>query len=137
MKKLTKAQATARDELVAALRIKEKPIDDALIAINNAIDAVNTLIEEALKPAIEAYNGALTDCETFRDEVIAEMDDYVSARSEKWSESDAAQTYESWKGEWESFDTSPLDEIEPLEAIESIDTPHADEFEALASEVEG
>jgi hypothetical protein len=136
MKHLTKAQVATRDELIAALRGKDKAIDDAIIEINNKIDEVNVLIEENLKPAIDDYNGALGDLEELRNEIVGQMDDYVNARSEKWSNSDAGSNYSSWKDEWEGIDMSPLDDIEPLAHLEASDPAHANEFEALSSEVQ-
>lgn len=124
MKKLSKDHDARRDEIAAELRIADKAIDDALIEING-------LIDEKLTPAIERYNAAVTEAETLRDEVVGEMDEYISARSEKWQESDTASNYNDWKSEWENFDTSALDMVEPLE---SPTTDHADSLDGLPRE---
>jgi hypothetical protein len=124
MKKLSKDHDARRDEIAAELRLADRAIDEALVEING-------LIDEKLTPAIERYNAALTEVETLRDEVVGEMDEYISARSEKWQESDAASNYNDWKGEWENLDTSALDVVEPLE---SPTTDHADSLDGLPHE---
>ena len=126
MKQLNKAQQATRDELLDALRAKFTAIDDAF-------GALNALIDETVNPAIEAYNGALTDLESFRDEIVAAMEEYHDARSEKWQEGDGGSSYQDWKGEWENLD---LTEVELAEHLDLPDVSHADDFETLPIEVE-
>lgn len=51
--------------------------------------------------------------------IAGDIDNYMSDRSEKWSESDAAQSFEEWKGNWEeSFDEVTMEEPDEVEAPE-------------------
>jgi hypothetical protein len=124
MKKLTKEQEKTRADLVARLTIAAADIDKKLVE-------VNAMISDLLNPAIETYNAVVSDIESFRDEIVGEMDTYIGERSEKWTESDAGQNYESWKSDWESYDTTALDTIDE---IESPETEHGNELEQLNPE---
>lgn len=126
MKKLNKEQEKTRAELLETLNAKWTAIDEAY-------GEVNALIDEKVNPALEDYNGALADIESFRDEVVGAMDEYMGERSEKWQESEACSNYESWKGEWENLDIEELELAEHLE-LPATNTPG--ELEALPSEVE-
>ncbi len=77
MKKLTKDHLKRRTELALAL-------DDAY---------------RALTEAAEKYNEALATAREFIEDVVSEMSDYQSERSEKWTESDAGSAYENWTDE--------------------------------------
>jgi hypothetical protein len=124
MKKLNKEQEKTRADLVARLTIAAADIDKKLVE-------VNAMISDLLNPAIETYNAVVSDIESFRDEIVGEMDTYIGERSEKWTESDAGQNYESWKSDWESYDTTALDTIDE---IESPETEHGNELEQLNPE---
>lgn len=56
------------------------------------------------------------------------MDEYISERSEKWAESEAAEMYEAWKSEWE---TISFDEVDDPNFVD------VDEFDSLPDEPEG
>jgi hypothetical protein len=126
MKRLSKAQEAAKAALIEAL-------GKAVTDVNAAVEKVNSEIEATLNPAIEAYNSILADVETFRDEIVGEMETYYDERSDKWREGDAGSNYESWKGDWEGLDISELDAVE---VIEEPGMSHGDELEALPTEVE-
>jgi chromosome segregation ATPase len=116
MKKLTKDQLAARDDLMKRLREAGEHIAPAIEAANAAIDA---------------YNAILADVETWRDEIVGEMESYVEERSEKWHESDAASEYSDWKGEFEGLDASEID------ALDIPETELADNLEALPDQPGG
>jgi hypothetical protein len=115
MKRLSKEQLAARDELVKRLR-------DAAEKIEDEIDNVNAIIEQ--------YNHVLTDVETFRDEVVGEMETYYDERSEKWQETDAGSSYQDWKSQFEALD------IDQLEQLELDDLRLADDLEDFPEEPE-
>ena len=126
MKRLTKSQETARAQLTNDLR-------EAQAEVEGAASDVNAMIGEKLNVAIANYNEALTAIIEFRDEVVGEMETYYDEKSEKWQESEAASNYSTWKDQWESMD---LDEIDEVNEVESPDMDHADNMDALPSEVE-
>lgn len=123
MKKLTKTQVTARDKHAEDIR-------NAIAELNGDIEIYNKAIEEAksnLEPAITKLNECLEAARNWRDEVVAEMDDYAGNRSEKWSEGDAGQTFESWKQEFENLE---LEDVE-IEFPEELDVVEDDRSEAV------
>ena len=126
MKRLNKAQLKIRSELTDALRTAQTKVGQAILEVNSVIDG-------QLNDAIAEYNGALSELESFRDEIVSEMETYINERSDKWRDSDAASNYDSWKQDWDGV---LLDEIEQIDNIEEPDLSHADEFEGLAEEVE-
>lgn len=67
---------------------------------------------DAYDTAVTELNEKLQEFKNFRDEVVSEMDEYLSERSEKWHEGDAASQYQDWKSTWEQLD---LEEIEKHE----------------------
>jgi hypothetical protein len=79
---------------------------------------------EDYENALSALNDAIQKAEDFKAEVVGAMDEYLSERSEKWTESEAGQAYSEWKDAWESFE---LEQAEPVEV-------DFDAFEELAPE---
>jgi chromosome segregation ATPase len=100
MKKLGVGQRKDWQKLISDAR-------DAQSELEADIALYNTAIEEAkgnLEPAITKMNEALEAARQFRDSIVEQMDEYVSNRSDKWQEGDAASEYESWKQEWENLE---------------------------------
>ena len=104
MKKLSKDQVKRKAEIVQRLAIQEDVIETAL----------------------EAYNEAVVDAQSFVEEVIQEQEDYKAERSEKWSDSDAGEQYACWSDAWST---------ESFESVE-LELDHAERLEALPDEVE-
>jgi hypothetical protein len=127
MKKLSKRDEERRAEIITRFQAATAEIDEAIVA-------VNAIIDEQLNTAIDRYNEVVNNLDGLRDDVVAAMEEYAGDRSEKWQEGDAGQSYEEWKSEWENLDASELSKVE---AIESIDTNHAEALEALPSEPNG
>ena len=100
MRKLNKEQLDARDAL--QLRLVEA--------------------HAALEAAVNAYNEIIDEATTWRDDICTAIDDYVDARSEKWAESDAAQSYDEWKS---TFEDLCLDPVEAPEAVSLADISEA------------
>jgi uncharacterized phage infection (PIP) family protein YhgE len=124
MKKFAKADVARIAELVQDLQ-------DKASQVTSAVEAANARVSEA-NDAITAYNEVLSEVESFRDEMVGKMEDYVGERSEKWQESDAASSYQDWQSEWENIDIA---EVTPIEDITIPDMDHGSELEGLATEV--
>ncbi len=94
---------------------------DQKAKIADDLDKAHTAVGDA----IDAYNVVLNAAREFAQEVVTEIDDYVSERSERWQAGDAASQYEEWKGEWEGFDH------------EDVETPESvlEDFEGLPEEL--
>jgi hypothetical protein len=126
MKRLTKADSEQQESLV-------RNLDEKAGGVREALEKINALIREELNPAIDEYNGMITETEEFRTEIVGRMEDYVSARSEKWSEGEAGQNYTSWKDEWEGIS---LEEMQNLDELEIDGIGSEGESCAVATELE-
>lgn len=93
MRKLTKKQQKTWDDLKGKAEV-----------------AYNEMITK-----ITEYNGILDELTTFRDEIVSQIDNYISDRSERWQETDAASNYEDWKQSWENLDLDNVDEPDELD----------------------
>ena len=117
MKKLTKTDSATLSDLVVRLELEGKGISDAV---------------EALREKVNAYNDVLAEAREFRDDMVGGMEDYMSERSEKWTEGDAGQAYAQWKDEWEALE---LDDIDDPEGHD--DLAHRDLLENISLEPGG
>jgi hypothetical protein len=122
LRKLSKANIKTRDDIVTCFRNLKGELEKAIGDYNETVADAFKSVEEAK----DALNEAIKDGASLRDDIVAEMDEYVGERSEKWQESDAASEYEGWKSEWEGCE---LEEVE-IEKPEDIDMPDFNE-EAL------
>jgi uncharacterized protein YukE len=120
MRKFNKEHIADRDEVVQDLK-------EAKAAIELEYEEFK-LAAEKLNGKVRAYNEALAEADTFREEIVSEMDGYMSDKSEKWADGDAGQEYSSWYNEWENLD---LTEVEYLEMPDLFDLSHAEEIEQL------
>lgn len=112
MKKLTKAQAVIKADLVERADAEFMALDAAISAYNAAV----ALAYAELAPKVASYNAYMQECAEWRDEVKQDLEEYVENRSEKWQESDTATAYSNWLGELQiDFDTVEIDEPEEVE----------------------
>lgn len=125
MKKLSKDDRATRDRLMADLEIKAAAIEEAWSMVEGA--------HEQLGLAMSEYNSIVADAVLWRDEMVQQMTDYQSDRSEKWQEGDAGQAYQGWLDEWESAD---LDAIEIPDLPDQPECPHRDVIDNLPEEPE-
>jgi hypothetical protein len=117
MRKIDKALLKERDEIIANIRTKREKLDAAIEAYNEAAAKAWGEVEDALR----AYNETLDPAREWVAGITGDIDVYVSERSEKWQEGEKAEAYESWKGDYESADSS-LEEV----SIEQPDQIEAD-----------
>lgn len=128
MKKLTKHALTERDEITGKLTDTYNALEEALLTFNNAMQ---TVWDTDVEPAIEAYNAAVEAAKEWRDEQVGEMEQYIDERSEKWEEGEAGQRYTAWKQEYEYLELERVElsmpepvELEsgnPAEAMDALD----------------
>ena len=112
--KLTKVQIKERDEMVAALREKAE-----------VVTAAKTAWEEA----VNDYNGALADANTFVEGLASDFRSQFDDKSERWQEGErgeAASTFvEAWEGvsldEHDAADTD-IDTTADIDALEGLPT---------------
>lgn len=123
MKKLNKTHLKNRDAIYVDLQLAKSNLDDAVIAYNEKAAELYADAEDKLSE----YNDVLERAREWRDEIVEEIDEYVSDRSDKWQESDAAQEIESWKSEFEGLE---LDEL-TMEKPEDLEMPNEIDDEVL------
>lgn len=123
MKRLSKQELQQRDDFVEELEAARNILCDAVDEYNTKIAELWTPVSEAL----EKYNGIAADAQNWRDEIVSQMDDYLSERSEKWLEGNTGQAYQEWKDSWESLSIETFD----IEQPEGIDLPEIEGPEAL------
>jgi len=120
VKKLSKDQSTRRDAILAGLRAKHEELEKT---------------KDALELARTAFNEKLDEARELAEEVSEAIGNYYDSRSESWQEGDTGEATQSWKAEWENFNSEELDEFD-LEDIVDSASERTDEFEALPLEVE-
>jgi len=131
MRKLNKTQqarlATLRVQYDAAkTRLKER-----ISETNDEIDNLNEKLKQVVtdvQSAVDDLNEAIVEMDSFREEIASEISDYISGRSETWTESDGGQAHQDWHEKW---DTS-LEEVEielpdTFEPIEEPEFPDLDD----------
>lgn len=122
MKRLSKSQIEEKNRLLAKLDNDKSELEDEIYKFNELIQEAFSRVENAR----DVYNETLNDLRNFRDEIVLEMEETISERSEKWLESEIGSNYTAWKGSWEDLG---LDDV-VLNGPELIDSPN----EAASSE---
>jgi predicted S18 family serine protease len=130
MKKLTKERVAEWARLTEAVRAAEAELAERIGFFNTDMQNAFERVESAASNLSEAR----TEAAQFRDDVVGDIESYVGERSEKWQDSDAAQSYGDWLDAWVSLDCSEVS-IDPPEDIEPVDEI-ADEMDGVPREVE-
>ncbi len=118
MRSLSAVQKNERLTLVKSLFQKRTALETAIEQFNVAMEAASAKVEQA----VEAVNSAITDADSWREGVAAEMEDYASQRSERWQESEAGQNYLAWKEQFEvAFLAVEMTMPDPLEMPDADD----------------
>jgi hypothetical protein len=120
MRSLSKSERARVAELAAAIRAAHAALQDECSVANLAIAAVNE--------RVASYNEAVETARAFAEDIGSEIEAYMDERSEKWAESDAAQSYASWRDAWSGF---TVDELEDFDELAAPDEVTADELEGL------
>lgn len=123
MKRLDKHQLGQQADFVASLEIKS-------VAVSMAWEEF-ALAHSKLVEIIEEYNEVVGDAAMWRLEIVSDMSNYQSERSEKWMEGEAGQAYQKWIDEWEAAE---LESLETPEMPDELEYPHSDEIDNLSSE---
>jgi len=123
--------AKDRNALVTRLHDSKGDLDAVIEVYNAKLAELFALVQEAL----EVYNATIWDAQSFRTDLVSELEGYRDERSDKWQESDRGQAFEDWIQEWENLDLDEvtIDEPEPLETP---DVCHADDLDACAGDFE-
>jgi len=130
MKRLPPGQRKDWQKCISDVRDAQNELEGAIATYNAAVTAAHGELE----PAVNKMNEALAAAREFRDNFVADMEAYAGDRSDKWHESEAADAFQSWKGEWEGWDPEDIETEEP-EAM-SLDLDHADTMENIPEEAD-
>ncbi len=98
--KLSKAQLTKRDEIVAHLRSTHDDLDRAITVFNEALAAAR----DAIKPQIDAYGEAIEAAREFASKVAAGAQEAIDAKPERWLDSDKGQAATAYQEAWDGLD---------------------------------
>jgi uncharacterized coiled-coil DUF342 family protein len=118
MKRLSKEQNEQRAALAGALADIAEEIVEAHGLVVHQVEALNVLIIK--------YNEAVSEAETWREEITNTMGEYVEGRSDNWQESEAGSEYSEWMDTYADLS---------FEAMEEVTAPDLPEFE-LAQQIE-
>jgi hypothetical protein len=156
MKKLSKVHLNNRDIVTAALRETLQTFTEAVGEYNTeeqeafevlqtAITAYNERMVEAwekVETAQTAHNESIDAANEWMGQIVSDIDEYMSGKSEKWQDGDAAQAYSEWKAafeedlEQEDMEQPEQIEIEqPDELSLNSDEDPADKLEQLPEEL--
>ncbi len=130
--KLTKVEIKRRDDYASELSELADKLSEAIDTFNQELVNARTPVEAA----VEAYNTLLEEAKGFAFDIANQAENDISEKSEKWQEGERGEAANEWKDAWENIE---LDEIE-IEFPEELDVPdfgHSAELEALATEMEG
>jgi predicted component of type VI protein secretion system len=122
MRSVSKETRIRYEALMDELNEASKDVTDAHQKLEDAIrEPMQHLIS-----ATEAYNQKVMDLNDCIDEIIGEIDDFMSDKSDKWLEGDVAQQYEGWK---ETLENHRIEQVEvpEEEVIECPDVVVVDE----------
>lgn len=128
MKKLTKKQQVRHEELSAKLTTAKEGLSAAILDFNEGVQKLHA----DMAPKVEAVNVAISEANTFAQEIHDEQESYYDAKSDNWRDGDAGSAYSDWMGAWEL----ELEEVELEEPVD-FDEPEidTDSFEQLETEV--
>src|SRR5262249_9050748 len=109
-------------ELQAALETFTEEREVLWAALQAAVERFNDGQREAWEPVVHAQsvvNTKIEEATQWRTDIAAEMDEYLTERSEKWQESERGQAYQAWRDEYEEeMDAIELDEPPDIELEE-------------------
>jgi uncharacterized protein (DUF927 family) len=129
MKKLTAAQEGTREAFVKDLRA----------AFDNVLEAYGKLADPVLEynNAVDEYNTKVNDVKEFITELTGDMTAFAEEKSEKWTDSDAGQSYTAWIEAWTDLDFTDLEQGDmPPDPETSIASGSATALEEAPSEPE-
>ena len=128
MQRLSKKESDQRESLATALDSKQEKLEAAIRAFNEARESLWGKVEDA----IAEYNAAVEQAQEFRADIESAQDDYMSDKSEKWTEGEKGEAYSAWKDEW-GIEFEEL-EIEASEELEAPEMEHAQLLRDLPDE---
>lgn len=104
MKSLSKHDTARVSELTEKLNAEFAKLQNEHNVLSEAVAKYNSVIE--------AFNETIQEARGFAEDIVSEIDAYMSDRSEKWLEGERGEAYEAWKSEWENVS---LEDLEPVE----------------------
>lgn len=113
--KLSKAQIKERDELSAALRENAEALDSAVDELNRKF---REEVKQKLTPLVAAYNETRSRVETFVEGLGSEFRSDFDEKSERWQESDAGLSVDSFIAEFENFECGDAAKVPSLFDLE-------------------
>jgi len=95
-----------REDLIEQFAKAEKTLEDAIDAMNAAMD----LKRRAVESALDAYNGVIADANSWQEDIACSIRDFIDGHAEKWHESAKGHAYAEWLREFEDqFDEAYIE----------------------------
>lgn len=113
MNSLDKQKLTDKAKVVKSLRKSGEALTDAIEELNSAMRDAWT----AVSAALDTYNANVEEVRTFRDGVLADMENYFEGRTAKWQASENGENFQSWMESW-NINTEDVTVDEPSEIAE-------------------
>lgn len=129
--KLTKNEATTRDDFVARFEMASAELDQVRETTNEAIEALLGPLNEK----ITAYNVILAEAKEYAEEIAARFQTEFDDKSEKWQESEKGVAVSEMIESWTNLDFEEVDDV-AIDQIEDFDFEHRDILDAVPVEAE-
>jgi DNA repair ATPase RecN len=126
---MSKNQLKQRDELLDAVRTKQKALNGEIAEYNDKLAELREKLEESVNDCDGAISDLRNFIESVRDEAQSEYDD----KSEKWQQDDKGQSVLDWINTFDAINLEDVD-IELPEGIAEVEFDCLDEIEALEAE---
>lgn len=130
--RLSKQQEKQRADHVDALKKAEEAVRGKFAELTAKLADLTGPVNDAIR----SYNSALSDAEGFARETAEAFRETCDEKSDRWRESEAGQSADSFTQEWEAFEASELEEIEIVEPELSEEPCHAEALGSLPAESE-
>ncbi len=131
MKKLSKDDIKRRDELIGRMQaLRSELEDDHRVMVEEVTASVAKFNEKLAK-----YGEVVTEAASWRDDLVGEIDSYISDKSENWQNGDKGQAFTSWKDAIENLGLEDVDDFETPD-FDDLDLDHVETLEQMPLEPE-
>lgn len=120
MKSINKEDKKRLSEFITKLSVAKTKVENKHKELSSVVDSLNDLLQN--------YNEILDEVDSFREDLVRQMEEYYDERSERWQQGEAGESYSEWKDVYAGIDLSEVPEIETPELPEMEHTDYLDEL---------
>lgn len=91
--------------------------------------------EPEVRSAKEAFDAAVSEAESFREEMSSEIEGHYDEKSERWQESEAGERFSEWSSTWqetiepEEIEIPELKDLEEISELTDLEKPSDIEYD--------